>query len=156
MAKVSEVALSGCTWIFLVLSFVPFSLYIIKSLADDNPPANWVLLSASNANLLISVLSQIFIFSLSLVFGSMLDVLRWQLASGANGVSLQAFFGLSRATQLLPALRLMRSWQPSLLLFCNYRYSSLVTLSLDGMRTKQLTDSKESCSHCSASFLDQS
>ena len=123
-AKAGELPLSGSIWVGLILSFVPYSLYIVKSLMDDDPPANWILLSASNANLLISVLSQLFVFSLSIVIGSTLDALRWQLASSDRGISLETFFGLSRATQLLPALRIMRSWRPSLLLLCHFRHVS--------------------------------
>jgi hypothetical protein len=90
--------------LFLVLSiaFVAvFGWYVHDAMLAENPPVN-ILLSASNTNILVSVLSQAFAMVLQLLYSEIFNFLRWQLASRDGGVSASTFFTLSQATGLMP------------------------------------------------------
>ena len=75
--------------------------YVYNTMVVENPPLH-LLLSASNANLLVSVLSQVFAMTLSFLFSEVFDYFRWQLAATSGGVSAATFFTLSSATSRIP------------------------------------------------------
>jgi hypothetical protein len=62
-----------------------------KLLRDPSPQVGNLLLSASNTNVLVSVLSQVFAELVLLLFMGAFDSLRWQLASRRSGVSMATF-----------------------------------------------------------------
>jgi hypothetical protein len=102
--KWSKTKLLRLPLLFLVLSiaFVAvFGWYVHDAMLADNPPVN-ILLSASNTNILVSVLSQAFAMILQLLYSEVFNFLRWQLASRDGGVSASTFFTLSQATGLMP------------------------------------------------------
>ncbi|KAK0611871.1 hypothetical protein B0T14DRAFT_607880 [Immersiella caudata] len=88
--------------------------YVYDTMVVENPPPHLVL-SASNANLLVSVLSQVFAMTLAFLFSEVFDYFRWQLAATSRGVSAATFFTLSSATSRIPisvftASRWLLSW----------------------------------------------
>jgi len=94
-------------WLPAVLSvmstviLVATGWYVYNTMVVENPPLH-LLLSASNANLLVSVLSQVFAMTLSFLFSEVFDYFRWQLAATSGGVSAATFFTLSSATSRIP------------------------------------------------------
>jgi len=77
--------------------------YVHDAMLVDDPSPN-LLLSASNANLMLSILSQAFAMTLGLLFSQVFDSLRWQLGERPGGVSASTFFTLSSATGHIPTL----------------------------------------------------
>ncbi|KAL1841738.1 hypothetical protein VTJ49DRAFT_6652 [Mycothermus thermophilus] len=89
-------------WVFLAVFAVLYSVYVYKSLLSDDPViGNW-LPSASDTNLVVSILSQVFANSIDLLLLGAFDVLRWQLAARFPGVSAATFFQLSSSTGWVP------------------------------------------------------
>lgn len=88
------------TFLFLIL----YSLYVYDILIIAEPHLGSLLMSASDTNLAVSILSQIFAQLVGLLIGVVLDTLRWQLASRADGVSFSTFFQLGGATTWISVL----------------------------------------------------
>ncbi|KAL2269322.1 hypothetical protein VTJ83DRAFT_1506 [Remersonia thermophila] len=91
-------------WVFLAVFSVLYSVYVYKSLLSDDPAIGHWLPSASDTNLVVSVLSQVFANSIDLLLLGVFDVLRWQLAARFPGVSAATFFQLSSSTGWVPML----------------------------------------------------
>jgi hypothetical protein len=89
-------------WLFLLVFAVIYSIYVYKSLLSDDPAIGHWLPSASDTNLVVSVLSQVFANSIDLLLLGVFDVLRWQLAARLPGVSAATFFQLSSSTSWIP------------------------------------------------------
>jgi hypothetical protein len=78
---------------------VLYSAFIYKSLLSTNPAIGSLLPSASDTNLAVSVLSQVFANMVDLLLLGVFDVLRWQLAGRLAGLSATTFLQLSSSTQ---------------------------------------------------------
>jgi hypothetical protein len=91
-------------WTFSVSFFALFSLYISQALVNPAPHLGKLLLSASNTNLLVSVLSQVFATLVNTLFTEALDSMRWQLAARTDGLAMPTFFELSSATSMIATL----------------------------------------------------
>jgi hypothetical protein len=88
-----------------MLLFITFySYYVYQALLAPEPQIGSMLLSASDTNLFVSIMSQIFSETMADLAVRALDTVRWGLAAGASGISLPAFFGLSSNTQWTMAL----------------------------------------------------
>lgn len=83
-----------------------YSAFIHRVLIRGRPRVGAVLLDASTANLLVSVLSQVFVLLLDSTLRGLLDVVRIALAGTRRGTPASTFFGISSATGWLPAFRL--------------------------------------------------
>jgi hypothetical protein len=104
--KAKTISMSLSLWIFTTIFVTLYSIYVYQALLSPSPQVGSLLLSASNTNVLVSVLSQVFAELVRLVFMGALDSLRWQLASGRSGVSVATFIELGTATGWLPVLLL--------------------------------------------------
>jgi hypothetical protein len=78
-----------------------YSVYIYKTLLSPDPAIGALLPSASDTNLVVSLLSQVLANSIDMLLTGVFDVLRWQLAARFAGVSATTFFQLSSSTQWL-------------------------------------------------------
>jgi hypothetical protein len=96
--KARAIWLSLSLWLLTFIFFVLYSISIYRILLKPDPRVGNLLLSASDTNLLISILSQVFAQLLAVMVNSLLDALRWQLAARTAGVSFSTFFQLSSAT----------------------------------------------------------
>jgi hypothetical protein len=86
-------------WLFMAIFTVLCSVFIHKSLLSTNPAIGSLLPSASDTNLVVSVLSQVFADMVDLLLTVIFDVLRWQLAGRLAGLSATTFLQLSSSTQ---------------------------------------------------------
>lgn len=93
-------------WLFIAIFTVLYSVYIYKSLLSPDPAIGNLLPSASDTNLVVSVLSQVLANSVDVLLTGVFDVLRWQLASRLAGISATTFFQLSSSTQWIALLSL--------------------------------------------------
>jgi hypothetical protein len=82
-------------------------MYIYEVLVSQDPHIGRLLFSPTKTLLTVSILSQSFILLLESLVSSVLDTLRWQLASGDNGIPVSTFLGLSGATSLWGVIVLM-------------------------------------------------
>jgi len=83
---------------FLPLTLLLF-LYVNEVLVVQHPRIKHALFSPPHANLIVSVLCQAFAQSIQFFLVDIPDVLRWQLVSRPQGVSLPTFLQLNAATQ---------------------------------------------------------
>ena len=95
----------------LCLGMIPVSillfLYVYAALVSDNPPLGPLLFSPSRTLLVITILSQGLAILYRILFGTVLDALRWHFAAREKGVSTTTFLGLSPATSSLGAVKLL-------------------------------------------------
>ncbi|KAK4157408.1 hypothetical protein C8A00DRAFT_11739 [Chaetomidium leptoderma] len=89
-------------WLFMAIFTVLYSVYVYKSLLSHNPAIGGLLPSASDTNLVVSILSQVFANLVDVLLVGVFDVLRWQLAARFAGISATTFFQLSSSTQWIP------------------------------------------------------
>ena len=89
-------------WLFTAIFCILYSIYIYKSLLSSNPEIGSLLPSASDTNLVVSILSQVLANLVDALLMGSFDVLRWQLAATCAGISATTFFQLSSATQWVP------------------------------------------------------
>jgi hypothetical protein len=84
----------------LILSMVFLSIlgWIFHDMMLAEDPSPGLLLSATTANILLSILTQLFGMQIHLLYSELFNFLRWQLASRPRGVSASIFFALSSAT----------------------------------------------------------
>jgi hypothetical protein len=105
-SKAKTISMSLSLWVFTAIFVILYSIYVYQALLSPSPQIGNLLLSASNTNVLVSVLSQVFAELVQLLFMGAFDLLRWQLASGRSGVSMATFFELSTSTEWLSVLLL--------------------------------------------------
>lgn len=86
-------------WIVNVIFAVLYSLYVYHVVILVDPRLGSLLMSASDTNLVVSIVSQVFAQLTGHLIGGVLDTLRWQLASRTDGISFSTFFQLSGATE---------------------------------------------------------
>jgi hypothetical protein len=91
-------------WLLIAVFTVLYSVYIYKSLLSSDPAIGNLLPSASDTNLVVSVLSQVFANFVDVLLTGVFDVLRWQLAARLAGISATTFFQLSSSTQWVAVL----------------------------------------------------
>lgn len=103
-AKAKMVWMSLSLWGFVAIYAVLYSLYVAEALIDPNPRLGKLLLKAPQTNVLISVMSQIFVTLLGAVFKDAFDSLRWHLAASETGSALSTFFELGAATSWLAVI----------------------------------------------------
>lgn len=94
-------------YILTLLLSVALFFYLHAALVSPTFPLGPFLLTPQKTLLLVSILSQILVLLLEFLMTSVLNSLRWQLASRDNGVPVSTFLGLSRATSLWGVITLM-------------------------------------------------
>lgn len=93
-------------WVLVAVFSVLLFLYFYQVLIADYPIVGRLLPSPSDANLIVAVLSQIFGQLIQALFKDFFDILRWQLASREQGVSIPTFLSLGGGTTWLGLLLL--------------------------------------------------
>jgi hypothetical protein len=83
---------------FTSLFIIIYSAYIYQALLSPTPRFGSNLLSASDTNLLVSILSQIFSEMVQLLAVNAFDSARWAFAARPGGTSMPTFFQLSSST----------------------------------------------------------
>src|SRR5947207_1967721 len=73
-------------WIVLVIFTIVYSTYAYQVLLNPDPYIGTLILSASNTNILVSILSQIFGTVVQMLFTNAFDLFRWELAARVQGV----------------------------------------------------------------------
>ena len=101
-SKIREIWPLMLLWVFMAVFTVLYAVYIYKTLLSNDPGIGNLLPSASDTNLVVSVLSQVFANMVDMILTGVFDVLRWQLAARFAGISATAFFQLSSSTQWIP------------------------------------------------------
>lgn len=86
-------------WVFMAIFTILYAVYIYKTLLSSNPRIGSLLPSASDTNLVVSILSQVLANMVDVLILGVFDVLRWQLAARFAGVSATTFFQLGSSTQ---------------------------------------------------------
>ncbi|KAJ2894658.1 hypothetical protein MKZ38_007316 [Zalerion maritima] len=102
--KARSIWVTLALWVFTFAFIVLCSVYVYQVLLSPAPSLGKLLLPASGTNVIITVLSQVFVNAADVMICSILDHLRWHLAARTTGVSFLAFFGLSSATDWLSVL----------------------------------------------------
>ncbi|KXX75179.1 hypothetical protein MMYC01_209621 [Madurella mycetomatis] len=102
-------------WTFTAVFSVIYSLAVHHVLLEGNPRIGSILLSATDTNYIVSVLSQFYATLVDRTIGATLDALRWALAARGSGPSFPNFVPLSGATDLFVVAIVMlasglRSW----------------------------------------------
>jgi len=105
-----SVKLKQLRWkIIFWISMIPFTVflfvYFYEVLLTKRPHFGRVF-SPSDANVIVSVLSQTFAQLIQSLLKEIPDILRWQLASRPNGVSASTFLQLNVATQWMGSIML--------------------------------------------------
>ena len=85
-------------WTLTAVLSIVYMFYVHKSLLSPDPHIGNLLLTASNTNLVVSILSQALANLVEVLFMGALDILRWQLATRRKGVESTTFFQLSSST----------------------------------------------------------
>ena len=99
------------TAVFTVL----YCIYVHQALLSPDPQIGDFLLSAPNANVLISCFSQIFAGLVAYLLADVLNQMRWQLAARPSGVLMSIFAITSSATEWHAAvLNFLRNWDSPL------------------------------------------
>jgi hypothetical protein len=103
----SKIRKLKCRIIFWAL-MVPFtaflSQYVYQVLLVDHPYEGILFFSPTDTNLVITIFGQVLAQLILTLFVNIFDVLRWQLASREQGVSISTFIQLSGATGWLGVL----------------------------------------------------
>jgi hypothetical protein len=86
-------------WVFMTIFTILYAVYIYKTLLSSNPRIGSLLPSASDTNLVVSILSQVLANVVDVLILGVFDVMRWQLAARFAGVSATTFFQLGSSTQ---------------------------------------------------------
>ncbi len=94
-------------WTISAIFTIIYSLAVHHVLLEGNPRIGSILLSATDTNYIVSVLSQLFATLVVRTLEAALDALRWALASRANGLSFGNFVQLSGATDLFVVVMVM-------------------------------------------------
>jgi hypothetical protein len=102
--KASKTWLSLSMLTFITLFIILYSVYIHQALLSPTPRIGSLMLSASDTNLFVSILSQFFSEALQHLCLNAFDSAKWALAGRTKGVSMTTFFVMSGATQWLTAL----------------------------------------------------
>jgi hypothetical protein len=96
-------------WVSMIPLTVVLFVYFYDTLLAERPRFGR-LFSPSDANVVVSVLSQTFAQLIQALLMDVPDVLRWQLASRPEGISRPTFLQLSGATQSLGSIMLFTLW----------------------------------------------
>lgn len=88
-------------WVIGTIFTVIYSIAVHHVLLKGNPRVGGILLSATDTNYIVSVLSQFFATLVARSLEAALDALRWALAARTRGLSFGNFVQLSGATDLL-------------------------------------------------------
>src|SRR3569833_97574 len=109
LAKIKRLRSKIIAWILMLplTAFLNNYIYVVM-LLDEPRVGKLDALSASDNNVAISVLSQVFAQIIVTMILSIAETFRWQLASRPSGVSLPMFLQLNDATNWLGSLGLMR------------------------------------------------
>lgn len=102
-------------WVFSAVFSVIYSLTVHHVLLEGDPRIGSILLSATDTNYIVSVLSQFYATLIDRTIGASLDALRWALAARGSGPSFPNFVSLGGATDLFVVAIVMlasglRSW----------------------------------------------
>ena len=98
-ARIKEIWPLVLLWTFMAIFAILYAVYIYKTLLSSNPRIGSLLPSASDTNLVVSILSQVLANLVDVLILGVFDVLRWQLAARFAGVSATTFFQLGSSTQ---------------------------------------------------------
>jgi hypothetical protein len=101
-SKTKEIWPLMLLWVFMAVFTILYAVYIYRTLLSGDPGIGNILPSASDTNLVVSILSQVFANMVDMLLTGVFDVLRWQLAARFAGISATTFFQLSSSTQWIP------------------------------------------------------
>jgi hypothetical protein len=82
-------------------------LYTSTTLVAEKSLLGALFATASNANLIVAVLAQIFVQLLEALYSQIFDVLRWQLLSTAHGAPMLQVFQMAGSTGLWGTLKMV-------------------------------------------------
>lgn len=99
------VGLALTAWVVVLLFTIAYSLFIYHALFLGNPVVGSWVFEASLTNLLLSILSQLYVMLPAYVALSLSDALRWSLSEGQHRASASSFFQLSPATDWFSRLK---------------------------------------------------
>lgn len=109
--KLSSVFWQFKTLTILCFGTIPLSVlllyYIYTVFVSRDPNLGPLLFQPSRTLLVVTIISQLLGLLINELFVSVFEALRWQLASRKGGVHVTTFLGLSKATSLFGALRLL-------------------------------------------------
>lgn len=107
----------------IVISVILF-VYFYHALVNKSPTNLGPRLSPSRTLLVVTILSQVLALAIRMLFNNVFDALRWRMVSSQRGVSLKTFLGLSSATPLLGAFRLLcAGGERSHMFWCAQRFT---------------------------------
>ncbi|KAK4041495.1 hypothetical protein C8A01DRAFT_14761 [Parachaetomium inaequale] len=101
-SKTKEIWPLMLLWVFMAVFTILYAVFIYRTLLSGDPGIGSLLPSASDTNLAVSILSQVFANVVDMLLTGVFDVLRWQLAARFAGISATTFFQLSSSTQWIP------------------------------------------------------
>lgn len=101
VSKLQNSWMSFSLLVLLIIFAVLYSLYVSQTLLNPEPRLGKLLLEASDTNVLISVLSQVFAGLLSSLYQDVFDSMRWHFAARSAGLALPTFFELGAATSFV-------------------------------------------------------
>ncbi|KAK7217792.1 hypothetical protein V2G26_005795 [Clonostachys chloroleuca] len=108
-ARCRQIWVPLTAWITSFIATILYSLFIYRVLIVSNPKIGSWIVDASEANLLLSIFSQLYAMLLLFMLQGLLDAMRWTLASRADegGTSASNFFQLSPGTNWYSVCRLI-------------------------------------------------
>jgi len=126
-AKFRQLKWKFALWLLSVLCTVLLFLYVYEVLLVTDPHIPRTLFSPPHANLVVSVLCQAFAQVTQYFLVDIPDVLLWQLASRAGGISIPMFLQLNSATQWVGSF-ILATLPGKHLLWTLHRYLTLPTI----------------------------